>query len=671
MRGEANRFGAFTTLALAVVLAVSVLPANPSTVTSARDEASSAVIARYQARIPELMAEQGIPGLAVVVVDGDQILWAEGFGHLERDGAAPVTTETSFSVQSTSKLFTATAVMIAVQDGLVELDEPITAYLPEFTVNSVFEEHPERRITLRMLLAHTAGFTHEAPIGNNFELDPGDFDAHVASISDTWLRFPVGTGYAYSNLGIDLAGFILERVYGRPFAQVMDDVLLDPLGMEHSSFDREVIRATVDRAVGHVAPAPTVPVDVPMTAAGGLYASVADLGRFLSFQLSDGAIDGRSLLDPALVAEMRTVPEPSEGASAGYALGVDRTRWVRGRNADLFSHGGGGFGFLADLWWLPKLELGIAVLTNSSDHQLQGDLALSILADFTHEPGSAYHERLLALPAQGALFDADRAYRLPVNLAERIAETVKAPSGADSERWAAFVGEYRMVNWGVVIPMRPFDRFVVEAGRPAFETTYTGDAQRYLLSEIEPGLFIADDGEMLDLRGSIPTWRNIELVRVSGGPAMWQWAVLAFVGLVAGAWLVSAIVGALRRRRSDRLGVDREPAGRGRWRRVASALAALTAMLTLATIGLLAWIPGLIDSGFIGWLEMPMPLRLALHLPLALAAVGGCFVAIIAVGWARRSWSGVASLRLATFSMATAVLVAQLGAWRLIGWGFA
>ena len=70
-----------------------------------------------------------------------------------------------------------------------------------------------------MLLSHTAGFTHEAPVGNSNELDPGTFDEHVRSISDTWLRFPVGSGFAYSNLGIDLAGYILERVEGRPFAE--------------------------------------------------------------------------------------------------------------------------------------------------------------------------------------------------------------------------------------------------------------------------------------------------------------------------------------------------------------------------------------------------------------------------------------------------------------------
>jgi CubicO group peptidase (beta-lactamase class C family) len=88
-----------------------------------------------------------------------------------------------------------------------------------------------------MLLSHTAGFTHEAPLGNNYQPEPGDFDAHARSISDTWLRFPVGTGYAYSNLGIDPADYILEQISNKPFPVVIRDSLLAPLGMDYSTFD--------------------------------------------------------------------------------------------------------------------------------------------------------------------------------------------------------------------------------------------------------------------------------------------------------------------------------------------------------------------------------------------------------------------------------------------------
>ena len=149
------------------------------------------ITARCRARIPQLMAEQHVPGLAVAValVDADQPLWVEGFGHIDRRGSARVTADTIFSVQSMSKLFTATAVMQAVAAGRLDLDAPITTYLPKFTVHSAFEKHPERKITLRMLLSHTAGFAQEAPVGNNNDLDPGSFGARPERLHGRSRRF--------------------------------------------------------------------------------------------------------------------------------------------------------------------------------------------------------------------------------------------------------------------------------------------------------------------------------------------------------------------------------------------------------------------------------------------------------------------------------------------------
>ncbi|MFI5259275.1 MAG: serine hydrolase [Candidatus Limnocylindrales bacterium] len=645
------------------------LPSGIPSPARAADDAAT-VIAKYQQQIPELMAEQNVPGLSVALVDGDRVLWTQGFGHVDGDGSAPVTTDTIFSVQSMSKAFTATAVMRAVQAGRLALDVPITTYLPDFTVHSAFEEHPERKITLRMLLSHTAGFTHEAPIGNNNTLDPGDFDAHVRSISDTWLRFPVGTGYAYSNLGIDLAGYILERTYGQPFAAVMRDLLLRPMGMNGSTFDRAEIHASTNRAVGHSEPTPDVPVDVPMTAAGGLYTSTNDLARFLRFQLNDGSIDGQTILSPALIEEQRTVPAPNTGSRYGCALGVCRTGWYAGDNADLFSHGGGGFGFIADLWWLPQLQVGIAILTNSSDGHLQGDLALSILSDLVHQPGSVYQARLNALPALSPVVEQNGNFFPPVDLTQRIAGVAMKPSGDEAVRWAGYSAEYSAPAWGIISPVGPPDRFYVESGAPYFEANESGTLYRYRLSEIEPGLFLAWNGETLDLRGSQPTWRNFELVRLAGGPAPWQWALLAFTALVALWWLGAAIVSKIRRRRRLE-GAGEQAARHPRLRLLTGIAATLTAMLALGTIALLALLPKLVDAGFLGWLELPLAERLVLHLPLALAVASGCLAVLTVVGLARGWRTPPLQWRHAALVVTGIALTLQLAAWNLIGWGLA
>ena len=114
--------------------------------------------------------------------------------------------------------------------------------------------------------------------------------------------------------------------------------------------------------------------------------------------------------------QMRTVPAPNAGAPAGYALGVARTHWRAGQYLDLFNHGGGGNGFLTDLWWLPQLQLGIAVLTNSAEHDLQGILALQILGDLVTHPDSPYHERLLGLPTQSDVVEPDGHFVPPPDL---------------------------------------------------------------------------------------------------------------------------------------------------------------------------------------------------------------------------------------------------------------
>jgi CubicO group peptidase (beta-lactamase class C family) len=634
----------------------------------APDAAAAAVVARYRARIPELMAEQGIPGLAVALVDRNRALWVEGFGRLDRHGSAPVNADTIFSVQSMSKLFTATAVMRAVAAGRLDLDEPITTYVPEFTVHSAFEEHPERKITLRMLLSHTAGFTHEAPIGNNNELDPGTFDAHVGSISRTWLRFPVASGYSYSNLGIDLAGSILERVEGMPFPKVVRKSLLEPLGMERSTFDRAAIRSSRDRAVGHVDPYPAPPLDVPMTAAGGLYTSARDLARFLRFQLNGGSIDGRLVLDPKWLHRMQNVSWPRAGAPVGHALGVVRHRWNRwdGR-PDLFDHGGGGFGFLSDMWWVPQLGIGVATLTNSQDHPLQNQLSLSILTDLVSEPG-VYQDRVLALPWRPPAQDADLSFHPPAGMANLVADAAMVATGDEATRWAAYAGAYRMPAWDYLDPTGPPGRFVVDAGVPYFEAEDDpGLLIRHRLAEVEPGLFLADNGETLDLRGEVPTWRNLRLVRVSGGPSLWQWAILGAAALAAATWLVAALARTVRRSAGSRSSFAGQPATL-RWRRVTALVASATALLTLAAVALLAWIPGLVDSGFLGGLDLSLAWQLGLHLPLAVVVLGASTAALVVWGWIGRWWSRAVRLQYAALAVAVVSLGGLLAGWNLVGW---
>lgn len=343
------------------------------------------LVASWEDVIPDAMRRNNVPGLAIGICDADGTLWTRGYGHARRDGGTEVTPSTRFSVQSTSKLVTATLVLCAVDRGFVELDAPVTRHLPDFTVRSAFEHAPHERITVRHLLNHTAGLTHDAPIGSNFDVGSGSWADHCASITRTWLRFPVGHHFEYSNLGIDLAGQLLERVWQTSFAELAERELFAPLQMTRSTFDADVMAADPQRALGHWAPFDRVgrelPVDMPMIPAGGLYTTVEDALRFVRLHLRRGA----PVLPSSILDRQYAVSSVDPRQRLGYALGVYVDEWARGTR--VLHHGGSGWGYQTQLCWLPDAGLGLVVLTNSFDHDLQNELARAFAEHVANREG--------------------------------------------------------------------------------------------------------------------------------------------------------------------------------------------------------------------------------------------------------------------------------------------
>ena len=123
------------------------------------------LIDRERTNILAVMAKEDLPGAGICLIYQGKPVWIEGFGVTDRRSNREVTDSTIFNLESTSKNFTATAIMLAVQRGLLDLDEPITTYLPDFTVHSRFDIAPEAKITLRLLLSHRAGARMRRPSG--------------------------------------------------------------------------------------------------------------------------------------------------------------------------------------------------------------------------------------------------------------------------------------------------------------------------------------------------------------------------------------------------------------------------------------------------------------------------------------------------------------------------
>jgi len=310
-------------------------------------------------------SDYDIPGMAIAVTNNQGILWKAEFGYITREKTTAVNSHTLFSLQSISKNVTALAVLMAVQEGLLDLDTPISNYLPKFTVKSRYEENPELKITLRHLLSHWSGLTNNPPVGNYYDSNPHRFEDHINSISETWLKYPVGYCFAYSNLGIDLAGYILEEVSGQSFEEYVKTRVLDPLDMKRSTFNTDIILASSNCAHGYHGEYTSPPVKIPMIPAGGFYSNIEDMAKLVQFHINKGAVKEKQLLSKDLIEQMHSVAFPVEGQKSGYGLCIELERI--NQKVNRLYHTGSGYGFMCAVHIYPALNIGVVLLYNSHD----------------------------------------------------------------------------------------------------------------------------------------------------------------------------------------------------------------------------------------------------------------------------------------------------------------
>ncbi len=237
---------------------------------------------------------------------------------------------------------------------------------------------------------------------------------------------------------------------------------------------------------------------VPMMAAGGVYSSAHDLGTFLSFMLREGR-GGGELLSAKEFRELQTTP--NHGGS-GLGIGIGR------RRDDLyFTHGGGGYGFLGVMAWHPTLDIGIAVLTNSSEHDsahvrlAEGIVDRLVAAGVVSRKFPLTYLPVCAITLEGVTDDAWYFDAHPEKTTWK-------------ENWGRYTGSYQLGHYGT---LRPWAGLLLPLGVPraAFVKVRRQRDGMALdgvpLLEQEPGLFFTKDGEALDFRGDPPTWRNIRL----------------------------------------------------------------------------------------------------------------------------------------------------------------
>ena len=467
--------------------------------------------------IRDLMAEQGWPGLAIAVVDRDRVLWSETFGVRDNDTRAPITSDTVFNIGSITKTVAATAVMLAVQDGLVDLDTPITTYLPDFTVNSRWEGHPEQRITLRHLLNHTAGFTHEAPVGNNFDPASPSWADHLASITDTWLKFPVGERYAYSNLGVETASYIVQEVSGLPFETFVNKRIFEPLGMRSSFVNTPTRNGSCDAcATGQNNWYSQLPTYIPMEGAGGIRMTLDDATHYLQFHLNRGRVGNEQVLGSQLIDEMYrpSVQIAHNAPMLRYGLGVV----LRGDFADTYSvhHLGDGFGFSASMRWYPEYGIGAVTFINSVNRGPDWEIGTTLLMAMI-EGGLVRKINDPDIPSVDQFYE-------HVEATKRMHELSAPGESAYQQEWEEYVGRYCALQ-GAAYVLNPYVDTSSECLHVFKEDGYLyhdgslhpgGKHRPQRLVEHQRGLFFTEiSGEALDLRSDSPTFRNIAVRKIN------------------------------------------------------------------------------------------------------------------------------------------------------------
>jgi CubicO group peptidase (beta-lactamase class C family) len=326
-------------------------------------EADPAMTKPIEALIAKEMADYGITGISIALVDDQKVIYSQAYGD--------ATKESLFRVGSISKLFNAVAVMQLVEKGELDLDAPLSRYAGTTWGVNPFPGGPEP--TLRQVLCHRSGLPREASCGGYFDGEQPSLDATIDSMADCPLATAPNAKTRYSNIGIALSGWIGSKVANQSFEALQRHQLLTPLGMDGAGWTiAEVERKRILPANMRIAyldendpnrylfrqePAPLF--DLGTVPAGNLFASAEHLARFVSMLAAEGKVGERQILKPETLQEMWR-PQLTEN-DTGFGLG-----FMVGKlgNRKMVSHNGAVYGYSCSLLYLPDSKVGAIVLGN-------------------------------------------------------------------------------------------------------------------------------------------------------------------------------------------------------------------------------------------------------------------------------------------------------------------
>jgi len=337
------------------------------TVTEATTTTCAALL---QATVEESMQRNLVPGVVVAIQHGDTEVIAP-FGVTNIEQPLSVDERTLFQIGSTTKTVTGTVMMRLVEQGKIDLDAPVRAYLPAFRVA---DEATAASVTVRHLMTHTAGWEGDFFVAPDLHRGEDALERIVEMLTDRPQLTPIGEVWAYNNAAFYVLGRIIEVITGSTYETAARELVLDPLGMKSSFFFPEEVM-TYRFAVGHSIENDEIRVSRPWhlprsaNAAGGIVSSAADQLRYARFHMGDGTTDdGTRLLSGDSIALMQTPYATADnGSSIGLTWFIKDVGGVR-----TVSHGGTINGQYSEFLMAPEQRFAITVFTNGGHRHALG-----------------------------------------------------------------------------------------------------------------------------------------------------------------------------------------------------------------------------------------------------------------------------------------------------------
>lgn len=360
-------------------------------------------------RIQQVMKQKHLPSFAVTLVDDQNIVWQETFGlaNIEKNQLAEP--DTVYRLWSVAKAFTAIETLRLVEDGLVDLDTPITEYIPDFALQSRFPD--SEPITIRSILTHRSGLPRNGC--HWIEFNPNVLAELVASLKDCYQVYPVGYRYKYSNVGFNLLGYLIEEMRGVFFPDYLRDELFLPLGMENTTFLRSHLPAQAEVASGYEFYEGEYYLyeqgDTTNLASGNLYGTIEDMGKFMQLIFRNGEANGAQLIAPETLQGMFV--EQTSSARDPQTMGLGwKTNRVLGSEQLVWHDGGPSDGTGSLVAFLPERKLGVVLIANGTtfDGSISVPLAvefLELMLETKYGPQSPLEEKHATVDVERALLE--------------------------------------------------------------------------------------------------------------------------------------------------------------------------------------------------------------------------------------------------------------------------